>query len=348
MAVNGSAMDGALPRLAFVFPGQGAQSVGMGQALAAASPAAAAVFRAADQALGYRLSDLCFAGPASDLQRTEVTQPALLTVGEACRAALLEQLPGLAPFCAAGLSLGEYGALVAAESLAFADAVRLVRLRGRYMQEAVPEGEGAMTAIVGLDEAAVRRVCDAAATHGVVIPANINAPGQIVISGESAAVAAAGELARAAGAKRVVPLAVSAPFHSPLMAPAGERLATELERMTVLPAAFSVYANVDACPVTSPEQIRANLVAQVSASVLWVRSVEEMIADGATHFIEFGPGRTLAAMIRRIDRSVWVGSIEDPASLAEVAAELRSVVGPAAEQPQPQAQAQPSEKEYQL
>lgn len=311
-------------RLAFVFPGQGAQVAGMGKALAATSPAAAAVFALADRALDYPLSQLCFDGPDSELQRTEVTQPALLTVGEAARAALLEQLPGLAPHCAAGLSLGEYGALVAADAIAFADAVRLVRLRGRYMQEAVPEGQGGMTAILGLDEAVVRQVCADAAPHGVVIPANITAPGQIVISGEVAAVNAASELAKAAGAKRAVALPVSAPFHSPLMVPAGERLADELAQVAVHPATCPVYANVDAAPVNAPEQIRANLVAQVSSSVLWVRGVEAMIADGVTHFVEFGPGRTVAAMIKRIDRSVWVGSVEDPASLAEVVARLRA------------------------
>lgn len=310
-------------KVAFVFPGQGAQAAGMGRELADRSPAARAVFAAADAALGFALSDLCFEGPDEELQRTEITQPAILTVSEACRAALLEQLPHLAPACAAGLSLGEYAALTVAGALAFADAVRLVRLRGRFMQEAVPEGEGAMAAVIGLAEEVVREVCREAAAHGVVAPANLNGPGQVVISGAAKAVAVAVELARARGAKRAVPLAVSAPFHCELMRPAGERLARELERTDVRPAAFPVYANVDAAPAEDPARIRANLIAQVSSPVLWEACVRRMIADGATHFVELGPGKTLSALIKKIDKNVWVGNVEDAASLAETVSRLK-------------------------
>jgi len=310
-------------KLAFVFPGQGAQATGMGRELADRSPAARAVFAAADVALGIPLSELCFNGPDEELQRTEITQPAILTVSEACRAALLEQLPQLTPTCAAGLSLGEYAALTAAGALAFADAVRLVRLRGRFMQEAVPEGKGAMAAILGLTEEAVADVCREAAAYGVVAPANLNGPGQVVISGSAQAVAVAVELARARGAKRAVPLAVSAPFHCELMRPAGERLARELERTEFRPAAIPVYANVDAAPTSDPARIRANLIEQVSSPVLWEACVRRMIADGATHFVELGPGKTLSALIKKIDKNVWVGNVEDGASLAETVARLK-------------------------
>lgn len=312
-----------MAKIAFVFPGQGAQAAGMGRELAEQSAAAAAVFRAADEALGFALSDLCWNGPDSELQRTEITQPAILAVSEACRAALREQLPELAPAAAAGLSLGEYPALVAAGAIGFADAIRLVRLRGRFMQEAVPEGVGAMAAILGLDEEAVSKVCAAAAAHGVVSPANLNGPGQIVISGEAGAVGVAVELAKAAGAKRAVPLAVSAPFHCALMRPAGERLAAELARVELKPGAFPVYANVDAAPATSPLRIRENLVAQVSSPVRWEACVRHMIADGVTHFVELGPGKTISAMIKKIDRDALVSGVEDARSLVETIAQLR-------------------------
>jgi len=299
--------------IAFIFPGQGAQKVGMGRSLAAAFPICRETFEEADAALGESLSTLCFEGPDDRLMLTENTQPAILAMSTA--AARLATARGLTPAFAAGHSLGEYSAHVAAGTLSFADALRTVRRRGRYMQEAVPVGAGGMAAILGLDADGVARACAEAAQGQVVTPANLNAPGQIVIAGHAEAVARAGERARALGAKRAIPLAVSAPFHCPLMKPAEDRLAPELRALQSHDPAFPVVANVDAQPKrTAVEAIEA-LVRQVSSPVRWEDVVKRLIADGARTFVELGPGAVLAGLIKKIDRGVTVVSVEDEAGL---------------------------------
>jgi [acyl-carrier-protein] S-malonyltransferase len=299
--------------IAFLFPGQGAQKVGMGKALSDAFPICRQTFEEADEALGESLSRLCFDGPESQLLLTEYTQPAILAVSvAACRALTAH---GVAASFAAGHSLGEYSAHVAAGTLSFADALRTVRRRGQFMQEAVPVGEGAMSAILGADADVVARACaDACAERPgrTVSPANLNAPGQVVIAGHADAVARAGELAKAAGAKRVIPLAVSAPFHCALMKPAEERLAPLLRALRAHSPRIPVVANVDAEPkTTAPDAVDA-LVRQVSSPVRWEDVVKRLVADGARTFIELGPGNVLAGLVKKIDRSVTVASIEDP------------------------------------
>jgi len=307
--------------IAFVFPGQGAQKVGMGRSLAAAYPVCRDTFAEADAALGESLSRLSFEGPDDRLMLTENTQPAILAMSTAV--ARLAASRGVRPAFAAGHSLGEYSAHVAAGTLSFADALRTVRRRGRYMQEAVPVGEGAMAAILGLDADGVARACVEAADGQIVTPANLNAPGQIVIAGHTAAVARAGERAKALGAKRAIPLAVSAPFHCPLMKPAEDRLAPELRALSTRDPAIPVVANVDALPKrTAAEAIEA-LIRQVSSPVRWEDVVRRLIADGATTFVELGPGAVLAGLIGKIDRSVTVFSIEDDAGLAAALAGLK-------------------------
>ncbi|PYR79530.1 MAG: [acyl-carrier-protein] S-malonyltransferase [Acidobacteria bacterium] len=299
--------------IAFVFPGQGAQKVGMGKALADASPIARATFDEADAALGEPLSRLCFEGPEDRLLLTENTQPAILTVSTAvCRVA---QSRGAQPSFAAGHSLGEYSAHVAAGTISFADALRTVRRRGQYMQQAVPVGEGAMAAILGLDADGVARACVEAADGQVVSPANLNAPGQIVIAGHAAAVARAGERARALGARRVIPLAVSAPFHCALMKPAEDRLAPELRALDVRDPRIPVVANVDAEPKRDAASSIEALIRQVSSPVRWDDVVRRLVAEGARTFIELGPGAVLGGLIKKIDRSVTVQSVEDPRGL---------------------------------
>jgi len=286
----------------------------MGKALADASSICRETFEEADAALGESLSGICFAGPEDTLTLTENAQPAILAMSTAVTR--LARSQGLVPAVAAGHSLGEYSAHVAAGTLSFADALRTVRRRGRYMQEAVPVGEGAMAAILGLDADGVARACAEAAGDQVVTPANLNAPGQVVIAGHTAAVARAGERAKALGAKRVIPLAVSAPFHCALMKPAEDRLAPELRSLPASAPAVPVVANVDAQPKrTAAESIDA-LVRQVSSPVRWEDVVRRLIADGATTFVELGPGTVLAGLIKKIDRSVTVYSVEDEAGLA--------------------------------
>jgi [acyl-carrier-protein] S-malonyltransferase len=299
--------------IAFVFPGQGAQKVGMGRSLADTFPVCRETFAEADAALGEPLSALCFDGPDDRLMLTENTQPAILAMSTAV--ARLAVSRGLTPSFAAGHSLGEYSAHVAAGTLSFADALRTVRRRGQYMQEAVPVGTGAMAAILGLDAEGVARACAEAAGGEVVTPANLNAPGQIVIAGHTAAVARAGERAKALGAKRAIPLSVSAPFHCPLMKPAEERLAPELRALAVHDPSVPVVANVDAEPKrTAADSIEA-LIRQVSSPVRWEDVVKRLIAEGATTFIELGPGSVLAGLIKKIDRRVKVASVEDEAGL---------------------------------
>jgi [acyl-carrier-protein] S-malonyltransferase len=293
----------------------------MGKALADAYPICRQTFAEADAALGESLSTLCFEGPDDRLMLTENTQPAILAMSTAV--ARLAVSKGIQPACAAGHSLGEYSAHVAAGTLSFADALRTVRRRGRYMQQAVPVGEGAMAAILGLDADGVARACAEAAEGQVVSPANLNAPGQIVIAGHKAAVERAGERAKALGARRAIPLAVSAPFHCALMKPAEDRLAPDLRALGAHDPAFPVVANVDALPKrTATDSIEA-LVKQVASPVRWEDVVRRLVADGATTFVELGPGTVLAGLIKKIERSATVFSIEDEAGLRMALSDLK-------------------------
>ena len=298
---------------AAVFPGQGSQAVGMGKDLAEAYPIVRDTFAEADDILGFPLSELCFNGPEEALTRTVNTQPALLTVSVAIYRLLRSK--GFSPQAAAGHSLGEYSALVAAGSLDFADALRTVRLRGRLMEEAVPAGEGTMGAILGLSDDEVIALCREV---GGVEPATFNAPGQVVVAGRTEAVDRALAAAKERGARRTQRLNVSGPFHSSLLAEAGRKLGEWLAGIRIEPPDIPVYANVTARPMSSPEEIRENLAAQVSAPVRWVESVEAMAAAGFDTFVEVGPGRVLSGLVKRIAREASVenfGSAEDLARL---------------------------------
>jgi [acyl-carrier-protein] S-malonyltransferase len=300
-------------KIAFLFPGQASQYSGMGREIYERFPTAKAVFDNADAAVGFPLSKLCFEGSEDDLKLTENTQPAILAVSVAVYRLLTER--DTMPDYVAGHSLGEYSALVAADSLEFADAVRLVRNRGRYMQEAVPAGEGGMAAILGLAPGLVVEICKRAADGEVLGPANLNAPQQTVVSGSAVAVKRAVELASQSGAKRAVLLPVSAPFHCELMKPAEKRLEADLQRTKFCDLKFPLVTNVDAEAITSGEEARAALVRQVCQPVRWEESVREMIRLGVTFFLEVGPGRVLSGLVRQIDRSVRVANAEDEESL---------------------------------
>jgi [acyl-carrier-protein] S-malonyltransferase len=302
--------------IAFVFPGQGAQKVGMGKSLVEQFPVCREAFDEADAALGESLSGLCFDGPEDRLNLTENTQPAILAMSVAVWR--LVQSHGVSAQFAAGHSLGEYSAHVAAGTLSYADALRTVRRRGQYMQSAVPVGEGGMAAILGLDAERVSQACAevAAETGRVVSPANLNGPGQVVIAGHADAGARAGDRARAFGAKRAIALAVSAPFHCALMKPAEERLAPELRGLSASDPAIPVIANVDAEPKRTAAAAIDALIRQVSAPVQWERVVRRLVAEGVTTCVELGPGTVLAGLIRKIDRAVNVVSIDDADGLA--------------------------------
>jgi [acyl-carrier-protein] S-malonyltransferase len=306
--------------VAFIFPGQGSQRVGMGRLLADARPESRAVFEEADAALGSALSELCFSGPEDELQLTANTQPALLASSVAALRAIERE--GVHPDWVAGHSLGEYSALVCAGTLSLADAIRTVRLRGQYMQEAVPVGVGAMAAVLGLDLAQVERACAQAADGQVVSPANVNSPGQIVIAGDAAAVERASALCRTAGAKRAVLLPVSAPFHCALMRPAQDRLAAHLAGVAFAEPVTPLVNNVDARPVRSAAECREALVRQVSAPVLWQQSIELLVSQGVDTFVEIGPGGVLSGLVKRIAKGVRTLHVEDPASLASTVAAL--------------------------
>ncbi|WP_103105903.1 ACP S-malonyltransferase [Brevibacillus reuszeri] len=307
-------------KIAFVFPGQGSQFVGMGQALSEQSPAARQIFEEADAALGFPLSQLCFEGPEDELKLTANTQPAILTASIAVLAALKEKQPDFSPAFVAGHSLGEYSALVAAGALSFADAVKTVRSRGQFMEEAVPAGQGAMAAVLNMDRAALHAVCEEVTASGHPVQlANLNSPGQIVISGSAEGVKLAGEQAKTAGAKRVLPLNVSGPFHSSLMQPAADKLQAVLADISVQDAAVQVVANVTARPVTEAATIVDSLIQQVSAPVLWEDSVQWMVEQGVTTFVEIGPGKVLAGLIKKIaPADTTIISVQDMDSLSEL------------------------------
>jgi [acyl-carrier-protein] S-malonyltransferase len=300
-------------RIALLFPGQGSQAIGMGKDLADKYPVARRTFEEADEALGIKLSQLCYEGPEDQLRLTENTQPAILTTSVAAWRVLEEK--GIEPAFVAGHSLGEYSAHLAAETLNFAEAVRAVRNRGKYMQEAVPVGTGAMAAILGMKFDAVATVCDEAAQGEVCEPANINSPEQIVISGHAGAVERAVKLADERGAKRAKLLPVSAPFHCSLMKPAQERLAIDLNLLRFSEPRIPVVCNVDATSLEDPERSRQALIRQVTGSVKWNESVQWLVAHDVQTFVEVGPGKVLCGLMRQIDRSKRCLNVEDETSL---------------------------------
>jgi len=311
-------------KIAFVFPGQASQYAGMGKEFCRDFPEAADIFRRADEALGFPLSRLCFEGPEEDLNLTANTQPAVLTTSIACLE-VIKSMGGPVPCAVAGHSLGEYTALVAAGSLSFEDAVTLVRKRGQYMQEAVPVGAGGMAAVMGLSTGLVVEACSKASASGVVEAVNLNCPGQVVIAGDDAGLKAAEPLLKAAGARRVVPIPVSAPFHSSLMIPAGKRLAEDLDKVSVAAPKIPVVANVSADLVCSGPEIKESLIRQVYSPVRWEECVLKLISFEADTFVEVGPGRVLSGLIKKISREVTILNVEDRVSLEKFLALTREV-----------------------
>jgi len=305
---------------AFLFPGQGSQYPGMGKELADNFAVVRHTFEEADDALGMAISRICFDGPESELQLTENTQPALLATSIAFLRLLVSET-GLEPAYLAGHSLGEYSALVAAGAIGFADALRTVRSRGKFMQEAVPVGTGAMAAVLGVDAEVVAEVCSEAAQGEVVVPANFNCPGQTVISGQAAAVQRAVDVAKARGIRKVLLLPVSVPSHCALMETAGQRLAEILATISVAPLKVPVVSNVEAKPYTEAERVKDLLVAQISSPVLWEMSVREMAARGVTSCIEIGPGKVLSGLVKKIDKELVTRHFDDLAGFKAISEE---------------------------
>ena len=309
-----------MSKTALLFAGQGAQTVGMGKDLAAAFPAAKAWFDRADSALGYNLSGVCFSGPDSELTKTENAQPGIFLVSWVCFQLLKERVPGLKFEATAGLSLGEFTALTAGGAMSFEDGLRVVRQRGRFMQEACDVTQGGMAAVIGLDEAPTREVCGEA---GVVL-ANLNCPGQLVISGESEKILKAVDLAKAKGAKRAIPLPVAGAYHSPLMASAQPKLQAELSKAKIAQPTVPVISNVNAQPHATPESISARLVEQVTSSVRWEESMRYLLAQGFTRFIELGPGTALSGFMKRINKEAQMLNVADVGSLETTVKALSS------------------------
>jgi [acyl-carrier-protein] S-malonyltransferase len=309
-------------RIAFIFPGQGSQAVGMGKDLAENYPVARQTFEEADEALGYNFSQVCFEGPEEKLRLTEITQPAILTASIAALRVLADRIPQ--PSFVAGHSLGEYSAHVASGTMSFADAVRTVRNRGKYMQEAVPVGVGTMAAILGMELEKVSAVCADAAQGEVCSPANVNSPEQIVISGNTAAVERGAKLADERGAKRAKLLPVSAPFHCSLMKPAQDRLELDLNALLMHKPVYPVVCNVEASLVSDEQRARATLVAQVTGAVKWEQCMRLLIQQGLETFVEIGPGKVLCGLMRQIDRSKTCLNVGDQASLTKALAHFGS------------------------
>jgi [acyl-carrier-protein] S-malonyltransferase len=305
---------------AFIFPGQGSQYLGMGKELADNFRVARDVFQEADDILGWRLSRLCFEGPEEDLKLTANTQPAILASSIAVLR-VLQAETGINADYLAGHSLGEYSALVAAGALCFCDALQIVHLRGKYMQEAVPVGTGAMAAILGVEPDVVHEICSEAAQGEIVVPANFNSPGQIVIAGHVNAVQRAIETAKSRGYRKAMLLPVSVPSHCSLMAPAGERLSDTLRGIDVLPLQAPVVTNVEAKPNSDSQRVKMLLVEQLSSPVLWDASVREMASRGVSRFLEIGPGKVLSGLVKRIDKDVRTGNVEDVAGIKAIVQE---------------------------
>jgi [acyl-carrier-protein] S-malonyltransferase len=303
-----------MSEIAFIFPGQGSQYPGMGKELADAFPVARQVFEEANDALGLKLSAICFSGSDEELRLTANTQPAILTTSVAVLR-VLEQESGLTAAYLAGHSLGEYSALVCSGALAFADAVRTVRARGTFMQEAVPVGTGTMAAMLSIEKEELEDICREASQGEVVSPANFNSPGQIVIAGSTAAINRAIEIAKGRGFRKAMLLPVSAPFHCAMMKPAADRLSDVLDAITVSDMSLPVVANATAKPNAAKEQVRSLLVTQVCAPVLWEQSVAEMVGQGVTRFVEIGPGKVLCGLVKRITKEVELSNIEDSSGL---------------------------------